>query len=616
MTDQQVSLKELPEVDVNSLDLTTIEVGPKIGEGQFAKVYIGRFGGDHVAVKKQILEHDEDSGEPMLQQYQKLELKVLQFCEHKHILRYVGCYVDQGSTWIVTEYVACGDLLRLLEDQDQETLEWYLRLRIARELAEAVAYMHGRNLMHRDIKSSNVLLDATWHVKLGDFGLATEVHNGRAATLCGTNEYMAPELHMGESETYGLAADVYSIGMVFLEISLRQKASVCAPRSPRDHFKLDDAVLREKMDAAEAPSSFIELAMQCLAYEDYDRLESEDVRGWLEELVLEVDPQNKGESFEPTLAGGPRPSGESSSDSGSVASTFMPAPLAVPAFSGGDNNETDELPARTEQPLSSVSDTTARETDTEGSQLMQKPVHHVEVTLRRFSDAGDPPAHSPPPPPPPQTAGASPSDDEVSSSPPKVPRPVSKEKTTTTTRPPSGAGRGLALMAQRRIHSLREVGIDTTRMVGFLNKKTRTSFAARYQRRWFVLKNGTLLWFSQPGNANALGRLALSSMHDIVATGKTKFAIYAKAGAASPKSPKGGRFLRPTSPRSNSSSKDIGARRASGVLSSGDEGTKKMRSTKPLLELAAPDETNKDMWLQALQTEIDLRITAEANLAK
>lgn len=165
------SLKEMPEVNPNSLNICEIEIGPMIGEGQFAKVYIGRMGEEHVALKKTAL---EDEG--ALSHWNRLELKVLQFCDHPHILKYVGCCVERTShneqeqddedgettqkplTWIVTEYVACGDLLRLLEDATAK-IEWYLRIRIARELADAVSYLHGRNLMHRDIKSSNVLLD-------------------------------------------------------------------------------------------------------------------------------------------------------------------------------------------------------------------------------------------------------------------------------------------------------------------------------------------------------------------------------------------------------------------------------------------------------------------------
>jgi len=605
---ENTSLADLPEVDPNSLDVCQIEVGPKIGEGQFAKVFIGRFCGEHVAVKKQMM---EDGG---LQEYMRLELKVLQFCEHEHVLKYVGCYVESGATWIVTEYVACGDLLRLLEDAESN-LEWYHRVRIARELSEAVAYLHGRNLMHRDVKSSNVLLDSNWRVKLGDFGLATEVRNGRCATLCGTHEYMAPELHLGEQETYGFSVDVYALGMVFLELAFRAKAQTCAPRSPRDCFRLDEAYLRERMASSQAaPSSFVELTMQCVAYEDYERLECEDVRAWLEELVLEFEPPPQNTKLE-----FPESGNDSSSDSGSVASATAKPPFAGAVPSSSFDVETDELPyaRRDDPPLSSgasdrgsqrggshlfveknvvvyssaatsqIDDERDDEADRQETptRVVDEEEHAQDADSQQQEQDASPPVTPPPPPE---------EEEDVSPRARVVPAPREAQKHVKSLkqqqqqqrqsrRPGSrGSGRGLALLAARRIHSLKEVGIDTTRMVGFLNKKTRTSFAARYQRRWFVVKSGTLLWFSQPGNANALGRLQLAASHELVATGKTKFAIYASSSSSNGKA----------SPTNHSSI----------LLKSA---TSPPGKRKALLELAAPDEKNKDMWMHALQAEIN-----------
>lgn len=541
-------LSQLPEVNTNSLDLCEIELGPKIGEGQFAEVFIGRLGGEHVACKKQRLDEEGD-----LTKWNRLELKVLQFCDHPHVLKYLGCCAtndgpEEGrATWIVTEYVACGDLLRLLEDS-KTYLEWYWRIRIARELADAVSYLHGRNLMHRDIKSSNVLLDGSWRVKLGDFGMATEVCNGRASTLCGTNEYMAPELHFGETESYGQPADVYSMGMVLVELATRQKASVVAARSPRTKFTLDEADLRSKMEAAEAPGSFIELAMQCLAYEDYDRLASEDAEAWLEELVVET----------PLLK-----------------DPDAPQPLPLPDWQANNNN------ASTQQ-TSIVS----RENDEEVASTNQDDISidatPTSTSVMSAGDASSSRQQQQQPPPPRRT----PSKDVQQSS-----RPNSRNVIVL----PSNA-------AARRIHSLREVGIETTRMAGYLHKKAKTSFASRYQRRWFVLKRGTLLWFNAPGNANALGRVSLSSTAELVSTATTKFAIFARPAASAAGSEEYSRQYSGGG-RSRSSSKSGGRESAAGG------------KRKPLVELMAPDETTKDMWLQALQTEIDERVVDEIKIS-
>uniref|UniRef100_A0A7S3JXJ9 Uncharacterized protein n=1 Tax=Aureoumbra lagunensis TaxID=44058 RepID=A0A7S3JXJ9_9STRA len=539
-------LREVPEVTMNNMDMCQIELGPKIGEGQFAKVFIARLAGEYVAVKKQLTD-ESDEEEMTMAKYLKLEVSVLAFCSHPNILKYIGCCLtqekeDNGNdikvTWIVTEYVACGDLLRLLEDKSTD-IEWYMRLRMSRELGDAVSYLHSRNLMHRDIKSSNVLLDGAWHVKLGDFGMATEVHNGRASTICGTNEYMAPELHFGETESYSLSIDVFSLGMVFLEIGTRTKASVLAPRSPRDRFQLDEQHLRNELQKQCSINSYCELAMQCVAYEDYDRIGAEDAAAWLEELVLEL-PESAAISPPTNLEPG-------------TLETLMDAQSDSDrsGFSGSMNNNT--MTASFQQSMSGTN------TD---ELLSRSPENNNQDDASHISEQ----------------AMASPTDKEPRRSLLNIDLSkndkISTERESLTTR---GSGQNLNLVATRRIQSLREVGIETTRMAGWLNKKTRNSLRSRYNKRWFVVKRKTLTWFSKPGIANAMGRLALAANHELVSTGPTKFAIYA----------------------TSSSTKNVG----SGISS---------RSRKAVLELSAVDETAKDMWLQALQTEIDERAAEQA----
>lgn len=590
---EETPLTDMPEVDTNSLNTCQIELGPKVGEGQFAKVYIGRLMGEHVAVKKQ--RSPVDGSDETMAKYLALELKVLQFCDHPHILKYIGCCVENDeceddekpmcATWIVTEYVACGDLLRLLEDRTA-SVEWYLRLRMARELAEALAYLHSRNIMHRDVKSSNVLLDGSWHVKLGDFGMATEAPNGRCTTICGTDEYMAPELHLGETESYGLAADVFSLGMVYVEIGARLKAKEAAPRSPRTKFALDTDDMRSKM---KGPASFVELAMQCVAYEDYDRIAAEDAMAWLEELELE--------SSDQALT----PSSDNNSD--------LPAPLPVPSFGGSSGYDGSsfknggviapegvvlEEPRRWTHGDAPVNVDIDDVDDDSGSNRHNGSGFKSDASTE-FSDdtksafAGGPAIRQQPP----AMQGVSESR--------TAPQPRRNLLVLGTDRPDAAraSGRGLSLMAAKRIHSLREVGIETTRMAGFLHKKARTSFASRYQRRWFVLKRGTLLWFNAPGNANALGRVALSATAELVSTAPTKFAVFARP-------------LQEEVTRTNFIAGPV-RRQSSGGAGSGS--SRDAAKRKPLLELMAPDETAKDMWLQALQTEIDERVVDDVKLA-
>ena len=153
---------------------TDVLIGKAVGEGQFGSVYIGKYFGDLVAVKKQICEAKG------LQGYLLREINVLKRVQHDHIMSYFGAYdvLHEGglerSLFIVSEFCQGGDLLELLLDQG-ENLGWNFRTNIAAQAASAIDYMHKNSIIHRDIKSSNILLNQNWQCKICDFGLAREV---------------------------------------------------------------------------------------------------------------------------------------------------------------------------------------------------------------------------------------------------------------------------------------------------------------------------------------------------------------------------------------------------------------------------------------------------------
>ncbi len=193
--------------------------------------------------------------------------------------------------YIVTEYCQNGDLLRILLDMDK-TLGWRFRIKIALEAASALHYLHENNFIHRDIKSSNILLDQNWVCKISDFGMTREAGMTDAEamrmTICGTDEYMAPELLFDEE--YTKAVDVYSFGMVLLEILKRCKVGDgFAVRKPQNKFILDlDEV--ERMMPNDAPKSMVVLAKQCLGYEIISRPVTSDIKDWLQDLYDTTSP--------------------------------------------------------------------------------------------------------------------------------------------------------------------------------------------------------------------------------------------------------------------------------------------------------------------------------------
>ncbi|CAK8987928.1 RasGEF domain-containing serine/threonine-protein kinase X (Ras guanine nucleotide exchange factor X) (RasGEF domain-containing protein X) [Durusdinium trenchii] len=279
-------LKEWKEEDYD-LDRSKVKLGPVLGRGAFSTVYKAEYNGMTLAVKKQEIA-DSD-----LERYIHKELAILRRCSHEGLVRYIGaCKVDNTHIYIATEYCTGGDLRRLL--QKDVAISWNLRVDIALGMAEAVTYLHHRQLIHRDIKTENVLLDSDLKPKLCDFGFArgTETHKGgRPMTMCGTDEFMAPEVIFGME--YNDKADIFGLGIIFAEMIARKvpgKEHAFLERHPMNGFNVDPDELEGLLATYKPPESFHMLCRECLAGEPDNRPSSEDVFDWLDDLRKELPP--------------------------------------------------------------------------------------------------------------------------------------------------------------------------------------------------------------------------------------------------------------------------------------------------------------------------------------
>lgn len=196
-----------------------VHFGPQVGSGGFGVVYKAKFRTETVAVKKIHSHALSNAGSVM--EFQA-EVAVLCTLSHPNILRFVGASTRAPNLMIITEFMSRGTLFDLLHQSDMR-VTWPMRKKFALHTCKGMRYLHDSKLLHRDLKSSNLMLDKDFNCKVGDFGL-TRISNGASAVQmtgqCGTFQYMAVEVLA--SKPYSEKADVFSFGILLWEMVARK----------------------------------------------------------------------------------------------------------------------------------------------------------------------------------------------------------------------------------------------------------------------------------------------------------------------------------------------------------------------------------------------------------
>ncbi|AAF18509.1 Contains similarity to gb/AJ009695 wall-associated kinase 4 from Arabidopsis thaliana and contains a protein kinase PF/00069 domain [Arabidopsis thaliana] len=194
-----------------------------LGQGGQGTVYKRMLvDGSIVAVKRSKVV-DEDKMEEFIN-----EIVLLSQINHRNIVKLLGCCLETEVPILVYEYIPNGDLFKRLHDEyDDYMMTWEVRLRIAVEIAGALSYMHSAAsfpIFHRDIKTTNILLDEKYRAKISDFGTSRSVATDQThltTLVAGTFGYMDPEYFLSSQYTH--KSDVYSFGVVLVELITGEK---------------------------------------------------------------------------------------------------------------------------------------------------------------------------------------------------------------------------------------------------------------------------------------------------------------------------------------------------------------------------------------------------------
>jgi len=235
-----------------------LELIAQVGIGAFAEVHEALRAGERVAVKKMLTQSVDEKNRKEFEE----EVILMSTFHSSYIVGLYGACFKPPNMCMVMEYLSGGSLNHLLYDATQE-VSWELRWGFARDAAIGMNYLHTRNppILHRDLKSGNLLIAEDGRVKITDFGLSrTKDRLLKESThfIGGTDRWTAPEVHDGE--IYTEAADVFSYGLILYEIAMRRLPFQETPAE--DVPKLWKKGERPSI-GSDVPSDFEKLIVMC-----------------------------------------------------------------------------------------------------------------------------------------------------------------------------------------------------------------------------------------------------------------------------------------------------------------------------------------------------------------
>lgn len=226
-------------------DETFNKLGPQdfkllrvVGQGAFGKVFqVQQIQTEDIFAMKVMRKDtimEKNHGE-----YMKAERDILTKIDHPFIVQLRYSFQTKSKLYLILDFINGGHLFFQLYRQG--TFSEELARVYTAEIVSAVAHLHKNGIIHRDLKPENILLDAEGHVKLTDFGLAKEIDDSKPAnSLCGTVEYMAPEIVLAKG--HGKAADWWSVGILLFEMLTGQP-----PFTHKNRQKLQQKIAKDKI---------------------------------------------------------------------------------------------------------------------------------------------------------------------------------------------------------------------------------------------------------------------------------------------------------------------------------------------------------------------------------
>lgn len=194
--------------------ITDFEIGTPMGRGKFGRVYLAREKTTHAIVALKMLFKSELVKGGMQHQVIR-EIEIQTHLKHPNVLRMLTHFTTEKHVFLVLEYAAGGELYKYLQNQPNHRFNERKTAKFVYQVADALQYCHQNKVIHRDIKPENLLLTRDGDIKLADFGWSVHAPSARRKTMCGTLDYLPPE--MVKSLEYNEKVDNWCLGVLCYE---------------------------------------------------------------------------------------------------------------------------------------------------------------------------------------------------------------------------------------------------------------------------------------------------------------------------------------------------------------------------------------------------------------
>ncbi|XBW34897.1 hypothetical protein QEN19_000461 [Hanseniaspora menglaensis] len=201
--------------------ISDFEIGKILGKGKLGRVYCCKHKKTGYIVAIKVMRKADLIEFKLIKQLKK-EIMIQGKLNHKSITKLYNWFADEKRIYLIMEYCYNGELYRALQNSKSGTLPEFKVRKYISELLASFKFLQDNNIIHRDLKPENILLDEYGDIKLTDFGWATQVNlrdptdNGTRNTLCGTIDYLSPEII--NNEPYNNKVDNWALGVLTFEL--------------------------------------------------------------------------------------------------------------------------------------------------------------------------------------------------------------------------------------------------------------------------------------------------------------------------------------------------------------------------------------------------------------